>query len=95
MSNSVVNFRSAKFTQLLVPVSLDLNKAIFSAELNISLQVEIRILKRVKPVSNLSLVFWPPEMVARTSVFVCPNTDKYALQFKYIQVLQASFPALA
>ena len=34
-------------------------------------------------------------MVARTSVFVGPNTDKYVLPVKYIQVLQALFPALA
>ena len=46
--NSVVNSQSAKFTQLLIVVSLDLNKAIFLAELNISPQVEIKILKRVK-----------------------------------------------
>ena len=86
MSNSVVSTQSAKFTQLLVVISLDLNKAIFLAELNISPQVEIKILKRVKPASTLSLVFWPPEMVARTSVFVCPNTDKYVLEVIWVEM---------
>ena len=29
--------------------------------------------------STLSLVYWPPEMVAKTSGFVCPNTDNCVL----------------
>lgn len=89
ISNWVGISSIAKSTQPLVQISQDLSKAIFPPELGISPQVEIRILQKDQTWKDLSLVFWPPEMVAKTSIFVRPNTgNRYSLSILFAQRCQ-------